>query len=357
MWKENWPETRGRFLDWWDRRGLLLGSWGNGLPRAAGARCAVPVPGEPADLESRREDEAYVAPSIRRDMAARAWPAEILPVAWPDLDTLSLAPVFGSERRYGSDNVWYGPCIGDPDAHPPLVLAPANEELARLESLVAAVVRESRGDYLVGMPAIVPNLDVLAELRGAQDLLMDLFDRPEWVQGALREIDTAWKVAFDRVRAVVGAPDGSMAFGYFMLWGMGRVGLLQCDVSATISPAMFDEFVLPRLADECAFLDRSLYHLDGHQCICHLDSILALGDLDAVEWTPDPQVPSGGNEAWYAMYRKILEAGKSVWIAHVKVEEIAPLLDAIGTQGVYLTVPSESEAHFAEARRIAGRYR
>ena len=53
--------------------------------------------------------------------------------------------------------------------------------------------------------------------------------------------------------------DGSMAFGYFMLWGLGRVGLLQCDVSATISPAMFDEFVLPRLADECSFLDRSLY--------------------------------------------------------------------------------------------------
>ena len=57
------------------------------------------------------------------------------------------------------------------------------------------------------------------------------------------------------------------------------------------------------------------------------------------------------------MYRRILEAGKSVWIAHVKVEEIGPLLDAIGTQGVYLTVPSESEEHFAEAERIVRGYR
>jgi hypothetical protein len=207
------------------------------------------------------------------------------------------------------------------------------------------------------MPALVPNLDVLAELRGAQDLLFDLVDRPEWVHSRLLELDEAWKLAFDRMRPIVGAGDGSMAFGYFMLWGLGRVGLLQCDVSANISPAMFDEFVLPRLADECDFLDRSLYHLDGHQCICHLDSILGLEELDAVEWTPDPQVPTGGNEAWYPMYRKILEAGKSVWIAHVRVEEIAPLLDAIGTQGVYLTVPSECEAHFAEAERIVKSYR
>jgi len=69
---------------------------------------------------------------------------------------------------------------------------------------------------------------------------------------------------------------------------------------------MFEQFVMPALTEQCDWLDYSMFHLDGHQCIPHLDLILSIDSLNAVEWTPDPQVPGGGNPRWFDMYRKIL---------------------------------------------------
>lgn len=393
MWKENWDETRARFERWWNHEGLLLGSWGTGLPRPEGSRETALLPRDPGTERGRKTDPAWVAARTRASMAAKVWPGDMLPAAWPDIGTVCTAAYLGAIPEYGPDNIWYKPCIDDPDSSAPLAFDPGHPEVVRLESVVRAAVAAAGGtagammtgaatagaaagpgpaDYLVGMPALIPNMDVLAELRGTGELLFDLIDRPEWVHARLDEIDEVWMAAYDRMRGIIADPEGGMAFAYFMLWGRGRVGLLQCDVSATFSPAMFDEFVLPRLAKECAFLDRSMYHLDGHQCICHLDSVLSIAELDAVEWTPDPQVPSGGSPEWYGMYRKILGAGKSLWVANARPCEVAPLLDAIGTAGVYLTVDvgnageydeayteaysvSYAAAH-AEAAKIAGRY-
>jgi hypothetical protein len=293
----------------------------------------------------------------RHEMARKEWPAQMLPLAWPGIGTVCLAPYLGARPGYAKDRVWYEPCIVEPDSHPPFAFDPENPEALKLESVVRETVAASLGNYLVGMPALVPNLDVLAELRGTENILYDMLDRPEWVEEKLVEIDETWKTAFSRMYEIVRLADGGMAFGYFMLWGEGRTCLLQCDVSAMFSPAMFERFVLPALERECAFLDRSMYHVDGHQCLAHLDLILSVERLDAVEWTPDPKVPPGGDPCWFPMYRKILEAGKSVWVAGAKPEQVLPLLDAIGANGVYLTVDVEDAAELERVDRLVEPYR
>ena len=99
-------------------------------------------------------------------------------------------------------------------------------------------------------------------------------------------------------------------------------------------------------------------HLDGHQCLCHLDHLLAIEPLDAIEWTPDPTVPGGGSPEWYPLYRRILGAGKSVQAIGVKPDEVIPLLDAVGGKGIYISVNTggdraafEGVAERAEAYR------
>ena len=69
-----------------------------------------------------------------------------------------------------------------------------------------------------------------------------------------------------------------------------------------ISTRMFEDVFLPGLVDECRFLDRSIYHLDGPGALRHLDSILAIPELDALQW-----VFGAGNEGfhrWVEVYRK-----------------------------------------------------
>lgn len=111
-----------------------------------------------------------------------------------------------------------------------------------------------------------------------------------------------------------------------------------------ISPAMFDEFVRPALAEQCEWLDHAMFHLDGTQAVPHLPSLLAIPGLDAIEFTPQAGLEGGGHERWWPLYRRILAAGKSVQVVAVKPAEVAPLLDAIGTRGVYLHVDGIADA-------------
>ena len=98
----------------------------------------------------------------------------------------------------------------------------------------------------------------------------------------------------------------------------------------------------------CERLDCSRYHLDGTQATCHLDHLLGIEALDAIEWTPQAGIETGGSLRWYGLYKRIIEAGKSVQIMGVRHEEIIPLLDAIGGKGVYIVINFASEREAEE---------
>jgi hypothetical protein len=79
-----------------------------------------------------------------------------------------------------------------------------------------------------------------------------------------------------------------------------------------------------------------MYHLDGNEQFRHLDALLEIEELDAIEWTPNANLPLGGDPQWYDLYRRILDAGKSVQAYLVWPQEIVPLLDAVGGRGMYI---------------------
>jgi len=84
---------------------------------------------------------------------------------------------------------------------------------------------------------------------------------------------------------------------------------------------------------------------------------LEVEELDAVEFTPGPQIPGGGDPRLYPMYRKIKEAGKSVQAVWMKAKDVEPLLDAVGPAGMYLEVDVADLAEAEELERVVARYR
>jgi maleate cis-trans isomerase len=119
---------------------------------------------------------------------------------------------------------------------------------------------------------------------------------------------------------------------------------------------MFREFVAPALSAQCEWLDFSLFHLDGTQCIGHLDALLEIEALDAIEWTPQAGIEPGGSPRWFEMYRRILNAGKSVQVM-ASAEDVIPVLEAIGGKGVYIVAPYRDEQHAEEIAAKAASYR
>lgn len=152
--------------------------------------------------------------------------------------------------------------------------------------------------------------------------------RPDWVAEKVEQINLLWFEAYSRIYEIVKLDDGSSAYRAFAVWGPGKTAKVQCDASAMFSADTYETLVIPALTRQWDWLDCSVFHLDRHQCIRHLDHLLAIESLDAVEWTPDPTVLSGGAPHWFPMYRRTLDAGKSVQLISIKDTEIEPVLDA-----------------------------
>lgn len=365
-WKPNLPETKQNFNKWWKREGLLIGMWGApfgmpGVPLTKGFHEDVPSPTVYSqsderyfsDIEARIQRSHYI-------LSRQSFLADILPVPETIIGPGSLALYMGCVPGFTDRSVWYHPLFEDltnPTEAPALKFDPQNKWWQIQEETLRRSVALAKGKYPVGFPDLVENIDTLASLRGTVKLLLDMVMYPEWVEEKVEEINQAFFQVFDRIYDIIKLEDGSSVFEAFRLWGPGKTAKVQCDTSVMFSNEMFERFVIPALTRQCEWLDNSLYHLDGKEQFRHLDSILGIEALDAIQWTPNAGDPSGGNEKWYDLYKNILNNGKSVQILRATVDEVVPLLDAIGGKGVYVLVQFNSESEVESTLKAVEQFR
>jgi corrinoid protein of di/trimethylamine methyltransferase len=132
---------------------------------------------------------------------------------------------------------------------------------------------------------------------------------------------------------------------------------LQSDISTMISQDDYRRFVQPFIREQCQRIPYTLYHLDGVGAMHHLDALLEIDELNAIQWTPGVGEPQGGSPKWYDLYRKILAGGKSIMACWVTLDELRPLLDAIGSDGVHIEMDFHTEADVDQALAIVDEYR
>lgn len=133
-------------------------------------------------------------------------------------------------------------------------------------------------------------------------------------------------------------------------WAPGRTCATQEDISYMISNAMFRRFCLPPLRELIDSLDYAMYHLDGVGGLAHLDTLLDIPNLRAIQW-----VPGAGKEdvpQWYDLIRTIIGKGKSVQVL-ARVEEIDDLVANVGARGLLIWA---NDVQPDEAARLLERY-
>jgi hypothetical protein len=357
FWKENWEQTRERYTAWWSGDGMVLhvlAPRDTGLPARDDTQSPFYYLMAGLDIHDHyRNPEGMAAAWVDPQRRARRAEQNLQGIyfggdAVPFFDTHigpgSLATFIGSNPKFAEETIWYEPVITDPANHPPLRFDPENTWYLKQKALLEEGMRVSQGRFLVGMPDLIENLDTLASLRDTQMLMMDMLERPAFVKQRIAEINQVYFEVFQSYFDIIRDPWGGNIFSAFAVWGPGKTAKVQCDAAAMISPQMFAEFVAPGLTEQCAWLDYSIYHLDGTQAIPVLDTLLQIEPLNAIEWTPQISLPQGGDPMWYDLYRRIRRAGKSVQAIGVKPHEVIPLLDAVGSSGMFVMVTAESES-------------
>ena len=351
-WKDNWETSRQHYLDWWERKGLVISMWEH-LEKDGPPHENAPRPAPAKDMQQYWFDPEWRAASLHYRLAHSSFKADILPVASTHLGPGSLAAILGAELEGREDTIWIHKQAGVGNA----IVFDENNRWWQLHlDLLRACKRHAQGRYFVGCPDLIEGLDTLAGLRGTQPVLLDTVDRPEELAQELQAINEIWFTVFDRIYQEI-AEEGEMAFCYFSIWGPGRVAKLQSDISIMISPRSFRRFVQPYIRQQCQWLDYSLYHLDGVGAIRHVDALLEIEELDAIQWTPGVGQPQGGDPCWYDLYKRIRAGGKSIMPCWVEVDELQPLLDAVGPEGVNVLMHFTTEKEIDAALAIAEQYR
>lgn len=221
-----------------------------------------------------------------------------------------LAALCGAKLDNSSGRVWFWPDepreISDIHVH----YDPNNIWAKRIKDIYRAGLEKWNGLVIMGMPDLGGVMDVAATFRGSENLLYDLYDAPEEVLRLNREIQDAWHAAYADFAAVL-APQGGCS-DWSGLLSREPSYILQCDFCYMIGNPMFRQFVLPTLREDVERINNTIYHLDGIGELNHLDDVLAIEKLNAVQWVFGDGKPGG--KVWMDVYKKIQAAGKQMWI-------------------------------------------
>ena len=284
--------------------------------------------------------------------------------AYPSLDLNigpgSMAVYLGSEPVISEDTIWYKEIARESlDELGKLQFDPDNYWWQFHLDVINRAQEEAADDFLVNIPDIIENLDIMASLRGSQALCYDLIDYPEQVKKYLKQLEELYFVYYNSMYEIVKDEQGGSSFTAFDIWGPGKTAKLQCDFSAMMSPQQFREFVQPYLRRQCQGLDFTIYHLDGPDAIVHLDALMEIDELDALQWTPGAGNPGGGNSCWYKIYDRVKEAGKSLHISihdgnyEDWLEKATKIVNRYGCDGLYLLFPEMTDSQGEQLLEIA----
>jgi len=269
---------------------------------------------------------------------------DALPTAWPNLGPEVFSAFFGVELEYTDETSWAKPLITDWEKTDHVRFSQDSIYWKKLVEMTNALLEAGKGLYYVGLTDFHPGADALAAFRDPQDLNTDLLIYPDAVRSLLEYVGETYKTVFD----------------YFYSWLVKAHQPITCwaaivstkkwyvpsnDFSCMISEQMFRDFFLPGIIDECRFLEASIYHLDGPGALRHLDALLDIPELNAIQWVFG--AGNGRASDWIPVYQRCQAAGKGLQI-FAELDELETLTKYLKPEGVWLSIAGVRDSETAD---------
>jgi len=125
------------------------------------------------------------------------------------------------------------------------------------------------------------------------------------------------------------------------VWEPGRTDSIQNDFSCMIGPEMFAEFVIPYYERQLEAVDRAWYHLDGEGALRHIDALMKIPKIKAIQWVAGTKNEGygyhDGSSRWYPYTKKVLVAGKNLMLG-VPLSEVESVVHEFGPRGLFIGV-------------------
>lgn len=290
------------------------------------------------DLRARWFDAEFQVDFFMESIRGRTFYGETFPVFWPNLGPNLYAAFYGAELDFGEVTSWIRHCVQEAADVKRLRFSRDNVYFQKIEELTKVALQKCAGRFMVGYSDLHGSLDCAADWRGPQELCLDIVDCPELIHELVNLADENFLPVFDHYDAVL-KTHGQMSVTWMGIPARGKMHVSSCDFTNMVSKRVFDEFYLPSLLAEVRHMTHNVFHLDGKGMLRHLDRILEIPEIQAIQW-----VHGVGDDApimqWLPVITKIQAAGKGV-IVDLQPHELEPFISSMKPDGLFICLAAE----------------
>ena len=345
LYKPDWESAKQHYLTWWagepfERCALAVTAPRDDKPASA-------PPPRPLDPLQRWTDLDYIAACNEYEHSTTFYGGEAFPVWTGGTSGFCSMPAYlGCTVTVDHESGWWEPILtGEDWDYGDLHLDPENPWWKFTLELLWRGIRESAGKSIPETCTALAGVgDILAALRGAERLLLDVALVPERVRQAEFHLLKLWRQTYDRLYAILQTA-GVGGASWFRLWSPGRFYPTMCDFSYMISPKMFRSLYLPVIEEWCECLDHTIYHVDGVGAFRHVPALTELSRIRAFQILPGEGKLSPLH--YLDTLRLVQARGKNLYIT-IAPEEVESALELLGARGLFIetTCASEGQARY-----------
>ena len=294
------------------------------------------------------------------EFSATFYGGEAFPNLWVDAGPGSAAAFIGSAPHFSDDCIWFEHNKENYDLKSllPFKIDKNCEWWHFLWELTEYFCENANGDYFVSVNDLGGTLDILASLRGTQQVLFDIMDQPQAVKTAVNQINDIWLEVFEKNYTLINKyMDGCS--DWMNVWCHKPAYSVQCDIATMMSPDQYEEFVKPSIEKQVNSMDYSMYHLHMHDNPClsaQLDMMLKIKNLSGIAFIPEPLGSHHDEEKWFPYYERIQKSGKKLIMFSVNPQSVLKLMKRLSPHGLHIQTYCACETDANDLLHAAKKY-
>ncbi|MHB9027033.1 MAG: trimethylamine corrinoid protein 2 [Armatimonadota bacterium] len=306
----------------------------------------VPRPAAKTHASHRERwlDFSYTAEHTLANVLNTDYLGDALPGISPNLGPEIFSAFFGCDMEFGENTSWSIPLLEDWSDVERVKFTEDNFYWRKLLELTDTLLEAGKGHFYTGLTDFHPGGDALAAFRDPLNLNIDMLEAPEAVKALLAYTYPVYFKVFDACYARLKAA-GQAITSWPGIVSSKKWYVPSNDFSCMISKEMFDEVFLPGIREECRQLEASIYHLDGPNALRHLDSLLDIPELNAIQWVYG--AGHGRASDWLPVYHQCQAAGKGLQL-NLEADELDLFMEELHPEGLWINVGGVQSREQAE---------
>jgi 5-methyltetrahydrofolate--homocysteine methyltransferase len=263
-----------------------------------------------------------------------------------------LEAMLGIPAQVGNESIWAKE--GGFDYRDPAKLDVSKDNPWRKKYLeFVSALQDRYGDrYPVGQPILRGTSDMVAALRGSQQMIFDLYDRPEEFQ-RLARVCTDFFIALVKDQLAITKPfHGGYEVEQFTLWAPGGIVRMQEDASALFSPELYVKYLQEEDRRIASAFPYDVIHL--HSSSLHLlDRIADVAPQKCIEINKDQG--GWGVSRMLPLFKMVQSRGKKLIVrGKLDLADLESLRKELSPRGLYLQIVIDKPE---EAKRLRDFFR